>query len=78
MCSIDRQVVVSMEGVSWKVKQSLITTINGVDFVKLPATDVGFVKLVCGKAVPDKVPKMHRWLGCLLSGAAALLPMSTR
>jgi hypothetical protein len=57
MCSIDRQVVVSMEGVSWKVKQSLITTINGVDFVKLPASDVGFVKLVCGKAVPDKVPK---------------------
>jgi hypothetical protein len=72
MCSIERHTVIAMGDVAWKVKPSSCMMVGGVEFLKLPATDVGFVKLTCGDEV-KKLPKNASLVG--VNGMIELLEL---
>lgn len=56
--TIEHHVAVRMGGkAEWKVRQSNLLDIQGETFIKLPASEWGFVKLVCEKLVEGQLPK---------------------
>ena len=65
--TINRHVSLTYDGkVEWKVKGAYITEIEGVEFVKLPASDPALCKMVCSGIV-DRMPK-----GCSLSQSSGI------
>ena len=56
MCTIERVATVAMDGAVWKVKQDLIIRVDNRDWVKIKASDQGFVRLVC-RGIIEKLPK---------------------
>ena len=56
MCTIERVATVAMDGAVWKVKQDLIIRVDNRDWVKIKASDQGFVRLVC-KGIIGRFPK---------------------
>ena len=56
--TIERKLVVKMDGkAEWKVRQSLLIDVQGESFIKLAATEGGFVKLVCESQFEGSLPK---------------------
>ena len=56
MCTIERVATVAMDGAVWTVKQDMIVCVDSKDWVKIKASDQGFVRLVC-VGIVDKLPK---------------------
>ena len=45
--SIEKQVIVKMDGKAWSVKENNLITINESEFIKLPGSEYGLLSLVC-------------------------------
>ena len=56
--TIEHHVAIRMGGrAEWKVRSSLLLEVNGDRFIKLPASEGGFIKLVCDGQIDGAVPR---------------------